>query len=88
MIMDYCPGGDVRSLINHKKRIIEDDARLYLSQILLAIEELQKNGIIHRDIKPENILLDADGNALLTDFGLAKEGIFEKKLTNTVLGGG
>jgi serine/threonine protein kinase len=32
--------------------------------------------------------LDADGHALITDFGLAKEGIFEKKLTSTVLGGG
>jgi serine/threonine protein kinase len=38
--MDYCPGGDMRSLINHKKRINEDDARFYLAEVLLAIEEL------------------------------------------------
>ena len=36
--MDYCPGGDMRSLISQKKRIKEDDARIYLAEVLLAIE--------------------------------------------------
>jgi serine/threonine protein kinase len=40
MIMDYCPGGDMRGLINHKRKITEDDSRIYLAEILLAIEEL------------------------------------------------
>jgi len=66
----------------------EAEARLYLAEILLAIEELHKNGIIHRDIKLDNILIDNTGHACLTDFGLSKEGMFEKKLTSTMLGGG
>jgi serine/threonine protein kinase len=81
LITDYCPGGDFRALINTNKRISEDIARLYLAEILVAITEIHKNGIIHRDIKPDNILIDEGGHACLTDFGLAKEGMFEKKLT-------
>ena len=88
MISEYCGGGDLRALVAKKKRLPESEARLYLAEILVAIEELHKNGIIHRDIKLDNILLDKDGHAKLTDFGLSKEGMFEKKLTNTMLGGG
>lgn len=55
----------------------EDNARIYLAEILIAIEELHKNGIVHRDIKPENVLIDSRGHACLSDFGLAKEGLFE-----------
>ena len=71
-----------------KKKINEEDAKIYLAEILIGLEQLHKSGIIHRDIKPDNIMIDQEGHALITDFGLAKEGIFEKKLTNTILGGG
>lgn len=66
----------------------ENAAAKLLAEILLAIQEIHANGIIHRDIKPENILVDKNGHALLADFGLAKEGIFEHKMTKTFLGGG
>ena len=88
IVSEYCPGGDMRALLVNKKKIPENEARLYLAEIIVAIEELHKNGIIHRDIKLENILIDKDGHIKITDFGLSKEGMFEKKLTNTMVGGG
>jgi len=114
LVFDFCPGGDMRSIINmcaytaldhsrtsinslteeqeqeDKERICipEREARLYLAEIVVSIEELHRNGIVHRDIKPENILLDAEGHIKLSDFGLAKEGMFGMKMTHTLLGGG
>ena len=55
----------------------EASAAKFLAEVLTAIDEIHKNGVIHRDIKPENILIDEFGHAKLSDFGLAKEGIFE-----------
>jgi serine/threonine protein kinase len=92
LLTEFCAGGDLRALMNSKgapkKGLSEAEAKLYLAEVLVAIEELHKNGILHRDIKPENIMLDSHGHAKLTDFGLSKEGMFEKKQTNTFLGGG
>jgi serine/threonine protein kinase len=51
--------------------------RLYAAEILLALEYLHKKNIIFRDLKPDNIVIDKDGHALLTDFGLSKEGVTE-----------
>lgn len=47
--------------------------RNYACEILLGIEALHKNNILYRDLKPENIVLDKDGHALITDFGLSKK---------------
>lgn len=70
--MEYCPGGDLGKLLKRKGRIEEKIARLYIGQIILAIEHLHSKHIIFRDLKPDNIVIDAKGNVKLTDFGLSK----------------
>lgn len=61
--MDYCPGGDLRALIAEKGRLSEATAKLYLAEIVIALEEIHKNGIIHRDIKLDNVLINEEGHA-------------------------
>lgn len=58
---------------NLSKYKIKDQDTLIKFALELAtiIDKIHKNGIIHRDIKPENIMQDADGNLILTDFGIA-----------------
>jgi len=68
------------------KRFTEDRARMYLAEILLAIEDLHKRDIIFRDLKPDNIVFDKDGHALLTDFGLAKVGVMDIKQAKSFCG--
>lgn len=51
----------------------EDTAAYYIAQLVLALSHLHLNvGVVYRDLKPENCLLDAEGQLLLTDFGLSK----------------
>ncbi|KAM3140367.1 hypothetical protein pb186bvf_007527 [Paramecium bursaria] len=77
LIMDYCPGGDLGTHLRKETRFPEERVKLYLTQLILALEDLHKRDIIFRDLKPDNIVLDQDGYAMLTDFGLSKEGVQE-----------
>lgn len=47
-----------------------EEARIIIAEIVIAIEQIHKLGIIYRDIKLENILLDSDGHIVVVDFGL------------------
>lgn len=58
-------------------RFSEDKAKFYLTEIILALEDLHKRDIIFRDLKPDNIVIDSEGHIKLTDFGLSKEGVLD-----------
>ncbi|KAJ7057808.1 kinase-like domain-containing protein [Mycena amicta] len=65
--------GDVHSLVRYSGRLSGPRTRLIIAQLITAVEALHQQCIIHRDIKPENIFLTEDLNAVLGDFGLAKQ---------------
>lgn len=73
LVMDYLSGGELFFHLRKQGLILEDTARFYVAEMILALEHLHSKGIIHRDLKPENVLLGRDGHLCLTDFGLAKE---------------
>ncbi|XP_045781296.1 ribosomal protein S6 kinase alpha-5-like isoform X2 [Maniola jurtina] len=73
LILDYVAGGELFTHLYQREHFHEKEVRIYIAEIILALEQLHKLGIIYRDIKLENILLDAEGHIVLTDFGLSKE---------------
>ncbi|XP_020107996.1 serine/threonine-protein kinase AtPK2/AtPK19-like [Ananas comosus] len=73
LVLDFINGGHLFFQLYRHGLFREDLARVYAAEIVSAVSHLHANGVMHRDLKPENILLDADGHAMLTDFGLAKE---------------
>jgi serine/threonine protein kinase len=77
MILDFCPGGDLGMCLQEEGHFTEDRAKIYLAEIVLALEELHSKDVIYRDLKPDNILLDQEGHVMLTDFGLSKQDVSE-----------
>ncbi|CAF1415307.1 unnamed protein product [Rotaria sp. Silwood1] len=73
LVMDYVNGGELFTHLNKRQHFSEQDAKIYIAELTLALGQLHKLGIIYRDIKLENILLDSDGHIVLADFGLSKE---------------
>ena len=74
MGMEFCQGGELFTLItsNYKIQNVEEKAKFYTAEVVLALEYMHDNGVMHRDLKTENILIGSDGHAKLTDFGVSK----------------
>uniref|UniRef100_A0A8C5EAQ1 Ribosomal protein S6 kinase n=1 Tax=Gouania willdenowi TaxID=441366 RepID=A0A8C5EAQ1_GOUWI len=79
LILDYVSGGEMFTHLYQRDHFPEEAVRIYIGEIILALEHLHKLGIVYRDIKLENILLDSDGHVVLTDFGLSKEFLEKEK---------
>lgn len=71
LVMRLLPG-NLRFQLEEIGPLTLDDAARVVEQIASALAMSHREGVVHRDIKPDNILLDNEGNAYLTDFGLAE----------------
>lgn len=75
IVYEFCPYGDLSGILKQKMKLSEPEAKLYISETILAIEYLHSLDIVYRDFKPLNILLDLNGHVKLSDFGLAKSNV-------------
>ena len=80
--MRFVEGGQLDQVIKRKPMSIRQAAEL-ISKVARTVHYAHEHGILHRDIKPGNILLDAKGEPLLTDFGLARLVEAESTVTRT-----
>jgi len=72
-VMDYIPGGSLGYFIANPTPQIPPVVISALLKTARALQHAHAHGVVHRDIKPDNILVDAQGEPHLTDFGVAKE---------------
>jgi serine/threonine-protein kinase len=84
--MEYVAGRSLKSIIREDGALDPVDAIDIVVQILRAARFAHRRGVIHRDLKPHNVILDEEGRARVTDFGIARAGASDMTLTGSVMG--
>ncbi|HSS33888.1 MAG TPA: PASTA domain-containing protein [Solirubrobacterales bacterium] len=82
--MQYVEGPTLKELID--RGLNPEQAVMLIRQVLEAARAAHRQGIVHRDLKPQNVIVDGEGKALVTDFGIARAGVSEITQTGSVMG--
>ncbi len=82
--MQYVDGPTLKQLID--RGLTPEQAAAEIRQVLEAARFAHRNGIVHRDLKPQNVIVDGEGKAVVTDFGIARAGVSEITQTGSVMG--
>jgi eukaryotic-like serine/threonine-protein kinase len=87
IVFEYVEGENLKELLQRTGPLPIRDALLLALQMARALSFAHGRGLVHRDVKPQNVLLNADGQAKMTDFGIAREvDVQGVTITGTVLG--
>ena len=73
LAMRFVDGSDMRTLLRREGGLPAERALDILAQVAGALDAAHRRGLVHRDVKPANVLVDEDGHAYLTDFGVTKQ---------------
>jgi hypothetical protein len=83
IVFEYVDGENLKSLVEREGPLPEREAVGLTLQVARALGFAHENGLIHRDVKPQNVLLNGDGQAKVTDFGIARSLEVHGGLTQT-----
>jgi len=81
IVMRYLEGGTLKQVLA-KGDIPFEEVLYMLNQIAQALDYAHRQGVVHRDLKPSNVMIDREGNAFVTDFGIARAAGNHENLTN------
>jgi hypothetical protein len=88
IVFEHVPGQNLKQLLQARGPLPVAQALALAHQAARGLAAAHANGIVHRDVKPQNVLVDRDGVAKVTDFGIARAGDGSITLTGTILGTG
>src|SRR5665213_1722862 len=84
--MEYVAGRSLKTVVREQGALDPASAIDLVVQILRAARFAHRRGVIHRDLKPHNVILDEEGRARVTDFGIARAGASDMTLTGSIMG--
>ena len=84
--MEFLEGRSLKQLVRQEGALEPDRAIDLVIQILKAARFAHRRGIVHRDIKPHNVIVDDEGRAKVTDFGIARAGASDMTETGSIMG--
>ena len=84
--MEYVAGRSLKTIVREEGPLDPAAAIDIVVQILRAARFAHRRGVIHRDLKPHNVIIDDEGRARVTDFGIARAGASDMTLTGSIMG--
>src|SRR5271167_4902634 len=84
--MEYVAGRSLKTIVREQGALDPAAAIDIVVQILRGARFAHRRGVVHRDLKPHNVIVDEEGRARVTDFGIARAGASDMTLTGSIMG--